>query len=60
MLDKDIVEMEEMAADVGNTIDSDACQRLGVSERFIHEWRDGVVLEGAEQADPFFWTITRL
>ena len=46
--DEDFEEMENQAADCANTINFSECTRVGVSESFIREWREGVQLIGTE------------
>ena len=46
--------MEDAASEMANTLSLRACKELGVHDIFISEWFDGVVLEGAENATPFF------
>jgi hypothetical protein len=47
-------DMEDAAADLANTLSLRACKDLGVQDSFLDEWFNGVVLEGAENAVPFF------
>ncbi len=53
--DEEITEMEEMAVQCANTINLHVCRSMGVSEAFITEWDEGVILEGAEGMDPFLF-----
>ena len=48
--DEDFEEMENQSADYANTINFSECKRVGVSESFIQEWREGVQLLGSEGA----------
>ena len=48
-------EMEEDAASTANSINVAACKALGVTQSFIDEWTEGVVLTGAEGMDSFFF-----
>ena len=51
----DLADSEELASDIANTINLRACRELGVSEAFLKEWGDGVILEGSQNAEPFFF-----
>ena len=51
---EEIEELEEMAADMANTIDWHACRSAGVQDQFLTEWSEGVFLKGGENAEHFF------
>ena len=52
--DIDFMEMEDRALDEANGLDIPRCRRLGVSEDFLIEWRDGATLIGASEAEHYF------
>ena len=51
--DADFADMEEAAAAEANPLNIQACELLGVGASFIDEWTEGVILEGAEHAEPY-------
>ena len=50
----EIEEMEDAAAEMANSINYGACKDMGVTQSFLDEWMEGVVLTGAEGTDPYF------
>ena len=52
--DSEIADMEDEVAAMAKLIDIEVCRKFGVQDSFLKEWAGGVILEGAEQATPFF------
>ena len=52
--DDEFFDMEEMASAEANTINELACEALGISQNFIQEWMEGVILHGADNAPDYF------
>ena len=46
--------MEDAALQSSNAINALVCAQLGVQDKFLKEWTDGVVLHGAELAEDFW------
>ena len=44
-----------MAVEMANTINLRECKEMGVSDAFLAEWDEGVILEGAEGMEPFLY-----
>ena len=52
--DDDFLAMEDAAASEANTLNFQSAELLGVAPSFLAEWREGVVLEGAEKCNSYF------